>query len=66
MFKFHKWIVAACAVIAAVALFSLFRRRFGAEARERRRRRRSYGRVVSRASHPTVKLAVDTGEKKKS
>jgi hypothetical protein len=50
--------------VVVAAMLWLFRGRFSAEARERRRRRRSYGRVVSRAKRPMVKLAVNTDESK--
>ena len=38
---------------------------FNQEARERRRRQRSHGRVVSRAVRPMVSLAVETESRQK-
>lgn len=51
-------------LLAATAVFLLLRRHFSAEARERRRRERSHGRVVSRKRGPWVKLAVKTRKPK--
>lgn len=45
------------AIVAGVMVVRVF---FNREARERRRRQRSHGRVVSRAVRPMVSLAVDT------
>ena len=45
------------AITLGLLLF-LLRRRFSAEARERRRRERSHRPVISRKHGPTVKLAV--------
>jgi hypothetical protein len=47
-----------------VVLFSM-RRRFGPEARERRRRDKSHRRVISRKEGPTVRLAVNAGKPKR-
>ena len=50
------WIVG---IIMLAAVFFLARGLFSAEERERRRRDRSRGPVVSRKKGPTVRLAVD-------
>jgi hypothetical protein len=50
--------------VAFAAVTWLLRSQFNAEARLRRRRRRNYGHVVSKAKGPTIKLAVDTEEPK--
>ncbi len=50
--------------LALGILFVFLRAHFGAEARESRRRRRSHGRVVSRARQPSIKLAVKSGKAK--
>jgi hypothetical protein len=47
-------------IILVAAGFSLLRRHFSAESRERRRRDRNHGRVISRRHGPSVRLAVDT------
>lgn len=51
------WIVT---LILFVAAFVLLRAWFGPETREKRRRRRNHGRVVSKAVRPMVSLAVKT------
>jgi hypothetical protein len=50
------WLVTALASMAVWQL--LGKHLFSAGARERRRRNRNYGRVVSRRHRPTVRLAV--------
>jgi hypothetical protein len=50
-------------LVVAVTVFAL-RRYFSSEARERRRRERSHGKVVSRGRGPRVKLAVKTKKPK--
>ena len=52
-------------VVVLVAVVSLVRSHFSAEARERRRREKSHRPVVSRKQGPTVKLAVDVGKPKR-
>jgi hypothetical protein len=54
---------AAGLLAAAVAVWVLTRY-FSPEARERRRRERSHGKVVSRRRGPRVKLAVKTKKSK--
>lgn len=49
------WLAAAVVGFAAWQL--VLRRFFSNDARERRRRRRNYGRTVSDRERPTVKLA---------
>jgi hypothetical protein len=49
-------------VVVLVAILSLVRSHFGAEAKERQRREKSHRPVVSRKQGPTVKLAVDVGK----
>jgi hypothetical protein len=51
------WLIGA---VALVATLWLLRSHFGAEARERRRRARSHGRVVSKGRRPTVVLSAKT------
>ena len=51
------WIVA---LVAFVAIYVLLRAYFAPEALERRRRRRSHGRVVSKPGRPMIGLAVKT------
>jgi len=46
-------------IIVLAAVFFLARGLFSAEERERRRRERSRGPVISRKKGPTVRLAVD-------
>jgi hypothetical protein len=55
------WLIGV--IVLAVVLF-LVRDHFSAEARARRRRKRSNRPVVSRKRGPTVKLAVDAGKPK--
>jgi hypothetical protein len=45
-------------VVLAVAALFLLARRFAPQERARRRRQRSYGKIVSRRSGPWVRLAV--------
>jgi hypothetical protein len=54
------WLIA---IIALAAVFLLLRH-FSTEARERRRRERSHGRVGSTAKRPIVSLAVETEKPK--
>ncbi len=66
MFEFDKplvWMVGAVVLVGAIVAL---RRHFGAEARARRRRERSHGRVISRRHGPAVKLAVETEKPKKN
>jgi hypothetical protein len=49
------WVAGGLLLTAA---FLLLRRYFTAEARERRRRDRSHGRVVAKGKRPMIKLAV--------
>ena len=56
------WVVGG--VVIAGVVWALWRRA-GPEARERRRRDRSHGRVVSRRHGPSVRLAVDIKKAKK-
>jgi hypothetical protein len=49
------WLIGVAAI---VAIFLLLRGRFSAEARERRRRRRSYRRLEAKGRKRPVKLAV--------
>jgi len=50
------WLLALVAIgIAGVLLRAFFNR----DARERRRRQRSHGRVISKVARPMVKLAVE-------
>ena len=51
------WLIALMLFTAA---FVLLRAWFGPEVREKRRRRRNHGRVVSKAVRPMVSLAVKT------
>ena len=57
--RFNPVVVVLGGIVAAVALYFLFRSQFGAEARLRRRRRRNYGHTISKAKGPTVKLAAN-------
>ena len=56
------WLVGVI-LLAAVAI--LVRNHFGAEARERRRRDRSHGPVISRKRGPAIRLAVDMDDRKR-
>ena len=56
------WLVG---ILVLAALVILLGGRFSAEARERRRRDRSHGPVISRKRRPTVKLAVNVDEPKR-
>ena len=49
-------------VVVVVAVRSLVRSNFSAEAREQRRREKSHQPVVSRKHGPTIRLAVDMGK----
>ena len=51
------WLVALVGIGIGYFLFRTF---FNREARERRRRQRNHGRVVSKVARPMVKLAVDS------
>jgi hypothetical protein len=51
-------------VVVVVAVRSLVRSNFSAEAREQRRREKSHRPVVSRKHGPTVRLAVDLGKRR--
>ena len=53
-------------MLVLAGLFVLVRGQFSAEARERRRRDRSHGPVISRKRGPTVKLAVDVHEPRRN
>lgn len=64
MFEIENPILWLLGVITLGALLILGRRHWNAEARERRRRDRSHGRVVSKSRRPMVKLAVDAKERK--
>ncbi len=46
--------------VAFAAVLLLLRGAFGAEARLERRRRKNYGRTVSKTKGPTIKLAART------
>jgi len=52
-------------LLAAAGLVLWLRHYFSPEVREQRRRARSHGRVVSKARHPMVRLAVQTEERKR-
>jgi len=52
-------------LLAAAGLVLWLRHYFSAAVREQRRRARSHGRVVSKARHPMVRLAVQTEERKR-
>lgn len=54
-------VVSGMVVVAVVGLlgYALYEH-FSPEARERKRRRRNYGRVTSRAHRPMVKFSVNT------
>lgn len=56
-----EWFVG---IVACAGAFFLLRGHFTAAARERRRREKSHGRVVSRKHGPTVRLAVDVDKPK--
>ena len=59
------WLIAAAGFAGAgVCVLLALRSLFSREARERRRRARSHGRVVSKAKRPIVILAANTGETK--
>jgi hypothetical protein len=54
------------ALLVALAMVVLYRLLFSRENRERRRRNKSYGRVVSRREHSaTVNLSVKTPQEKR-
>jgi peptidoglycan/LPS O-acetylase OafA/YrhL len=54
--NFAFWVVVGvAAILLAFAVISYF----SPEARERRRRRKNYGRVISRARGPVVQLRVN-------
>ena len=52
-------------LLAVAGLVLWLRHYFSPEVREQRRRARSHGRVVSKARHPMVRLAVQTEERKR-
>ena len=52
-------------LLAGVGAVLWLRHYFAPAAREQRRRARSHGRVVSKARHPMVRLAVQTEERKR-
>ena len=52
-------------LLAAAGAVLWLRHYFSPEVREQRRRARSHGRVVSKAPHPMVRLAVQTEERKR-
>ena len=60
MFDFANPIVWLISLVLFAAVVVLLRGYFAPEARERRRRKRSHGRVVSKAARPMVSLAVKT------
>jgi len=62
----NDWVVWAVPVLAIAGLWGLGTHFFSPEARERRRRSRSHGRVVSRRNGPTVNLAVKTPDSSRS
>ena len=55
----------ALPVNSSLLLVLWLRYYFSPEVREQRRRARSHGRVVSKARHPMVRLAVQTEERKR-
>ena len=60
MFELSNPVVWLIALVLFAAVVVLLRGYFNPEARERRRRKRSHGRVVSKAARPMVSLAVKT------
>ena len=60
MFDLANPIVWLIALVLFAAVVVLLRGYFKSEDRERRRRQRSHGRVVSKAARPMVSLAVKT------
>ena len=62
----NDWIVWAAPAAAGALLWGLGVHFFSPEARERRRRSRSHGRVVSSRNGPTVNLAVKTPDSPRS
>ena len=60
MLDLENPIVWLIALMLFATAFVLLRTGFGPEAREKRRRRRNHGRVVSKAVRPMVSLAVKT------
>jgi len=65
MFDLGNPVLWLAGILALAALFVLVGGRFSAQARERRRRDRSHGLVISRKCGPTVKLAVNVDEPKR-
>lgn len=63
--EFSHPLVWLAAVVLMAIVIGVARNVFGREARERRRRQRSHGRVVSKVARPMVSLAVDA-EKNRS
>jgi len=60
MFELVNPVLWLLALVLVASLFLLLRGYFSPKARERRRRQRSHGRVVSKATRPMVSLAVKT------
>jgi hypothetical protein len=60
MFNLENPLTWAAGAAFLVVVGFWLRSRFSTEVREARRRRRSYGRVISKMKSPTVKLAVKT------
>ncbi len=52
-------------IVIFAALFAALRGCFNQEARERRRRNRSHGRIVSKARRPMISLAATTAAEEK-
>jgi hypothetical protein len=65
MLDFRHPLIWLLGVVVLIAVLSLMRGHFGAEALARRRREKSHKPVVSRKQGPTVKLAVDVGKPKR-
>jgi hypothetical protein len=65
MFNTENPLLWLAGLLLAAGLVWLLRGHFGAAARERRRRERSHGRVVSKGRGPMIKLAVETERPKK-
>lgn len=65
MFNARNPVVWLIGIIAFALAVPLLRGYFTAGARERRRRDKSHGRVISRKPGPTVRLAVDVDKPKR-
>ena len=65
MFDTENLVLWLVGLLGAVGVVAGLRRHFSPADRERRRRNRSHGRVVSKAKHPMVKLAVQTEKPKR-